>query len=72
MANKVISSSTIKKIMNGGRSITLKYATETDSWKRYNLATDVQEKFKKSHGKGRCARWRHDSHHDVSRSLVHP
>lgn len=48
MANKVISSSTIKTIMNGGRSITLKYATETDLWKRYNLAADVQEKFTKA------------------------
>ncbi|MCJ1477645.1 hypothetical protein MMC13_006318 [Lambiella insularis] len=48
MANKVISSSTIKTITNGGRSITLKYATETDLWKRYNLATDVKEKFTKA------------------------
>jgi len=48
MANKVISSSTIKTIMNGGRSITLKFATETDSWKRYGLATDTQEKFAKA------------------------
>ncbi|KAK2052406.1 hypothetical protein LY76DRAFT_555751 [Colletotrichum caudatum] len=48
MANKVISSSTIKTIMNGGRSITVKYATQTDSWTRYHLATDVQEKFSKA------------------------
>ncbi|KAF2178779.1 hypothetical protein K469DRAFT_802186 [Zopfia rhizophila CBS 207.26] len=34
--------------MNSGRSITLKYATKTDSWKRYNLATDTQEKFAKA------------------------
>ncbi|KAF2109333.1 hypothetical protein BDV96DRAFT_529853 [Lophiotrema nucula] len=48
MANKVISSSTIKTVMNGGRSITVKYATETDSWKRHNLTTDTQDKFAKA------------------------
>lgn len=48
MANKVISSSTIKTIMNGGRSITLKFATETDSWKRYSLAKDTQDNFAKA------------------------
>jgi hypothetical protein len=48
MANEVISSATIKTVMNSGRSITLKYATETESWKRYNLATDTQEKFTKA------------------------
>ncbi|KAK0627074.1 hypothetical protein B0T14DRAFT_562920 [Immersiella caudata] len=46
--SKVISSSTIKTIVNGGRSITLKYATETDTWKRYYLSVDVQEKFTKA------------------------
>ena len=48
MANKVIASNTIKTIINGGRTITLKYATETDAWKRYSLATDVQENFTKA------------------------
>lgn len=48
MANKVISSSTIKMIMNEGRSITVEYATETDSWKRYSLVTETQEKFAKA------------------------
>ena len=48
MANKVVSSSTIKSIMNGGRSITLKYATKTDAWERYSLAPSVQEAFAKA------------------------
>jgi len=48
MPNKVISSSTIKTISKGGRQITLRYATKTDSWNRYNLAADVQEKFAKA------------------------
>jgi len=48
MANKVVSSSTIKSIMNGNRSITLKYATKTDSWERYQLAPSVQEAFAKA------------------------
>jgi hypothetical protein len=48
MPNKVISSSTIKTISNGGRQITLQYATKTDTWNRYNLATDVQQKFAKA------------------------
>ncbi len=41
MANKVVSSSTIKSTMNGGRNITLKYAAKTDAWERYNLAPSV-------------------------------
>jgi hypothetical protein len=45
MPNKVISSSTIKTISTGGRQITLQYATKTDTWNRYNLAKDVQQKF---------------------------
>lgn len=48
MPNKVISSSAIKTISNGGRQITLQYATKTDTWNRYNLATDVQQKFAKA------------------------
>ncbi|KAI7229211.1 hypothetical protein KC357_g8877 [Hortaea werneckii] len=48
MPNKVISSSTIKTISNGGRQITLQYATKTDTWNRYNLASEVQQKFAKA------------------------
>lgn len=48
MPNKVISRSTIKIILNGGRQITLQYATKTDTWDRYNLATDVRQKFAKA------------------------
>lgn len=48
MANKVISSSIIKTIINGGRSITFKYKVETDSRKRYTLALGVQDKFVKA------------------------
>lgn len=48
MANKVISSSTIRSVMTGGRSITLKYATKTDTWTRSYLSSDVQEAFAKA------------------------
>ena len=48
MANKVISSSTIRSIMIGGRSITLKYATTTDTWTRPYLSSDIQEAFAKA------------------------
>jgi len=48
MANRVIGSAPIKTIMNAGRPIALKYATETDAWKRYALSTDVQEGFTKA------------------------
>jgi len=48
MPNKVVSSSTIKTIVNSGRAITLKYATETKSWKRIYLSPDVQENFSKA------------------------
>lgn len=48
MANKVVSSSTMKKIVNGGRPITVKYATETDTWKRHALSADAQERFAKA------------------------
>ncbi len=48
MANKFLSSSTIKSIINGGRSITFKYATKIDSWKRSYLSSDVQEAFAKA------------------------
>jgi len=34
--------------MNGGRSITLKYATKTDAWERHSLAPSVQEAFAKA------------------------
>lgn len=37
-ANKIIGSAAIGTVMNGGRSIMLKYATETDKWKRVILA----------------------------------
>jgi hypothetical protein len=48
MANKVINSSPINTVMSGGRFIIVKYATETDSWKRHNLATDTQNEFAKA------------------------
>ncbi|KAL8989677.1 MAG: hypothetical protein Q9177_001487 [Variospora cf. flavescens] len=45
MANKVVSSSGIKSITNSGRLIALKYATETDSWKRLTLSANVKDGF---------------------------
>jgi len=48
MANKVLASSTIKTFVSGGREVALKYATETDSWKRYKLSPDTQEKYAKA------------------------
>lgn len=63
MANRVVSSATIKTIVSNGQPVLVKYATETSSWKRPYLSADTQEKFVKAIEK--------DSHHDVSYSLVY-
>ncbi|KAF1937745.1 hypothetical protein EJ02DRAFT_385082 [Clathrospora elynae] len=44
-ANKVVSSSFIKKVANGGRSIDVKFATKTDAWKRTQLSQEVKDAF---------------------------
>ncbi len=43
MPNEIINSALIKNIANGGRSITLKYATKTDNWTRPVLAQSVKD-----------------------------
>lgn len=48
MPNKVINSALIKSITNGGRSITVKYATKTDNWTRPVLAQSVKDDFSKA------------------------
>lgn len=45
MPNKVISSAAIKTVQKGSKSLSIKYATQTDAWKRLFLAEDVQKKF---------------------------
>jgi hypothetical protein len=44
-ANKVLASSLIKKVTNGGHSIEVKYATKTDGWRRAQLSQEVQNSF---------------------------
>jgi hypothetical protein len=45
MANRVLNSSFIKTVVNSGRPVNVKYATETDAWKRYSLSKDMQDDF---------------------------
>jgi hypothetical protein len=47
-ANRVLASTTIKSVLNNGRTINVKYATETDTWKRYLLSQDQQDQFIKA------------------------
>jgi hypothetical protein len=48
MANKVINTAFIESIVNGGKSVNLKYATKTDTWSRPFLAQSVKEDFSKA------------------------
>jgi hypothetical protein len=48
MVNKVLEASVIKTIMNSGRSVTLKYATKTETWTRPTLAQSVKDGFSKA------------------------
>ncbi|KAK4251308.1 hypothetical protein C7999DRAFT_28038 [Corynascus novoguineensis] len=48
MTRTIKSSSLIKTIARDGRTIALKYATQTDAWSRFYLSSDVQEKFVKA------------------------
>ena len=48
MANNVVSSSFIKTIFKDGKNVTLRYATETDAWKRTSLAQSVKDGFSKA------------------------
>lgn len=45
MPNQVISSAAIKTIQKGSKSLSIKYATQTDAWKRLFLAENVQKDF---------------------------
>lgn len=48
MSNQIINSALIKNITNGGRTITLKYATKTDTWTRPMLGQSVKDDFSKA------------------------
>ncbi|AEO54495.1 hypothetical protein MYCTH_2297126 [Thermothelomyces thermophilus ATCC 42464] len=48
MTLTIKSSSLIKHITRDGRTIALKYATQTDAWNRSYLSSDVAEKFVKA------------------------
>lgn len=45
MPNKVISSAAIKTVQKGSKSLNIRYATQTDAWKRLLLAESVQKDF---------------------------
>jgi hypothetical protein len=53
MVNRVLKSATIKTIFNNGRPLKLKYATETETWRRPYLAPNIQENFAKAMEKAR-------------------
>jgi hypothetical protein len=44
-ANKVLASSFIKNITKSGRSIDCKFATQTETWNRSQLAESMQDAF---------------------------
>lgn len=48
MSEKIISSSVIKTVVNNGKNLTLEYATETEAWKRSQLAQSVKDGFSKA------------------------
>jgi hypothetical protein len=48
MSNQIINSALIKNITNGGRVVTLKYATKTDTWTRPMLGQSVKDDFSKA------------------------
>ena len=45
MSNKIISSAPIKNITKNGKTLTLKYATKTDTWYRPVLGQSVVKDF---------------------------
>ena len=47
-ANRIIASQVIKTVANGGKHITVKFATKTETWDRSYLANSVQDDFSKA------------------------
>ena len=47
MPNNVVNSTLIKQITKNGKSFALKYATQTETWTRTNLAQSVKDDFSK-------------------------
>ena len=45
MSAKLVASTSIKSVQADGKSITVKYATETTAWKRTFISQDLQTKF---------------------------
>ena len=45
MAAKLVTSSFIKSLEHGGKSISVEYATKTTAWQRYLCATELQNEF---------------------------
>ena len=45
MSNRLISSTPIRAIQHGNQTLQVKYATETESWKRILLSTATQDRF---------------------------
>ncbi len=48
MPNKIINRAPIKNITTNGKSISIKYATKTESWSRPVMAQSVKENFSKA------------------------
>lgn len=48
MPNKVKASALIANIVKNGKNLQVKYATETDTWKRTSLAQNVKDDFRKA------------------------
>ncbi|KAL9123900.1 MAG: hypothetical protein Q9217_006713 [Psora testacea] len=45
MAAKLVTSSFIKSLQHGGKSVSVEYATKTTAWQRYLCATELQMEF---------------------------
>ena len=45
MAAKLVTSSFIKSLQYGGKSVSVEYATKTTAWQRYLCATELQNEF---------------------------
>lgn len=48
MPIKILSSVMIKSVINGGRQITLKFAQETEAWRRPTLSQEMRDGFAKA------------------------
>lgn len=51
MPNKVFNSTLIQQITKNGKTLALKYATQTETWTRTYLAQSVKDDFSETIGK---------------------